>query len=159
MDWSGTDQRARGPHARTQRHNIAQFSSTQYGQICYAIVWRHAFQRVLYLLKVVQDICTYYCSSRPVATRLRSLLNFAANWSFGPNEGCQVGDWENKVRVWPNKCWKVFKDVQMWRWGGLPHLEGKQFSEACNAQVHTWMLTTCPSPLAPSKDAWTELCT
>ena len=34
----GTDQSARGPHARTQRHNIPHFCLAQYGQICHGIV-------------------------------------------------------------------------------------------------------------------------
>ena len=67
----------------------------------------------------------------------RGLEDGARRW----NEGCQGTDWENKVRVWENnKCSKMHKCGK----GTAPHLEGKQFSKACNAQVHTWMLTTRP---------------
>ena len=67
----------------------------------------------------------------------RGLEDGARRW----NEGCQGTDWENKVRVWENnKCSKMHKCGK----GSALHLEGKQFSKACNAQVHTWMLTTRP---------------
>ena len=110
-----TDQRSPGASRSAttgaHAHNVTTqltSASPQYGQRCCGIVWSFSLQCVS-----TKGCETFvHIDAAALAARLRSLLNFAANWRWRPNEGCQVADWKNKVRVW-----RVQRSVQMWKGG------------------------------------------